>query len=591
MPNEFIRELLSSTDIVEVVSRFIKLKKTGKNYMACCPFHHEKTPSFSVSPDKQIYHCFGCHATGDVVTFLSEHEHMSFIEAIEELANLKGMTVPYEKSDVTKDRDQEIDITQCYQALDAANKYFRWQLKYADNAKDVIEYIKGREISGQTAKYFQIGYAPELWQGLYDVLSQKFSDKVLSAVGVVIQNEQSRIYDRFRGRLTFPIYNRRGQIVGFGGRIISSDKSQPKYLNSPETPVFHKSQELYGLYQLKQREKPTKIIVVEGYMDVVGLYEAGCHHAVATLGTAFTEDHAKVLFREVDRIILCFDGDKAGQSAALRAFQIIMPLLSDTKEARFLLLPENEDPDSYVRKHSRAAFEALCDSALSTSEFFSYFITKDKNIDSADDVAKILSKAKEILTGIKDNAYLESIKNTLAQKLGMSFAQLDAFLKYTNNVQKSEHNNIVVRWQKLNINHLTVVEKALAYILMMPKGIDEVVQRNNTVLFACKTEQHIILLDALNIIRQNIGLTSAMLVQILTEKYEKFRQYFYQLMQLPVELDEKLLIDELIAMLDKVTKEASQSELELLISKSKRTILTEAERHKLQKLLHKKEKT
>lgn len=590
MPNEFIRELISSTDIVEVVSRFIKLKKTGKNYMACCPFHHEKTPSFSVSPDKQIYHCFGCHATGDVVTFLSEHEHMSFIEAIEELANLKGMTVPYEKSDVTKDRDQEIDITQCYQALDAANKYFRWQLKYAENAKDVIEYIKGREISGQTAKYFQIGYAPELWQGLYDVLSQKFSDKVLSAVGVVIQNEQSRIYDRFRGRLTFPIYNRRGQIVGFGGRIISSDKSQPKYLNSPETPVFHKSQELYGLYQLKQREKPTRIIVVEGYMDVVGLYEAGCYHAVATLGTAFTEDHAKVLFREVDRIILCFDGDKAGQSAALRAFQIIMPLLSDTKEARFLLLPESEDPDSYVRKHSRAAFEALCDSALSTSEFFSYFITKDKDIDSADDVAKILSKAKEILTGIKDNAYLESIKNTLAQKLGMSFAQLDAFLKHTNNSQKSEPSNIV-RWQKLDINHLTVVEKALAYILMMPKGIDEVVQRNNTVLFACKTEQHIILLDALNIIRQNIGLTSAMLVQILTEKYEKFRQYFYQLMQLPVELDEKLLIDELIAMLDKVTKEASQSELELLISKSKRTILTEAERHKLQKLLHKKEKT
>ena len=591
IPNSFVRELIESTDIVEIISRFVKLKKTGKNFMTCCPFHNEKTPSFSVSADKQLYHCFGCHASGDVINFLSEHERLSFVEAVEELASLKGVSVPYEndRDALAKDSSSyESDIVQLHQALNDANRYFRWNLSHHANAPKVIEYLKSRGLSKETVKRFEIGYAPDLWQGLYQVLGSKYTPNILEKAGLVIQGTQHKFYDRFRHRVTFPIYNRRGQVIAFGGRVLSNDGKQPKYLNSPETSVFHKGSELYGLYQLKQRHKPEHIMVVEGYMDVIALAEGGYPYAVATLGTALSEEHTKRLFRESNQLIFCFDGDNAGQTAAIRAFQIVFPMLNAHREALFLSLPEDEDPDSYIKRVGKEVFMSEIQNALSAPDFFLQFIKKDWNLSSTSDVAKLLEQAKSILNALPENSYYTSILRTLAKMLEIPLTQLRKI--FQNPLRSDSEKKIVKPRHLLNINKLTLLERATAYALSMPEALSGFLIQNPLPEFDQCSEQHFILLDALKIIRQNDGLNSAMLVQILSEKHGAFREYFYQLLSIPVELDAKLRVKEFSAMLDKLSVEASHNELALLIDRSKEAILTKAEKDRLQKLLHKKAK-
>lgn len=580
IPSNFIKELISATDIVDVVSRFVKLKKTGKNFMACCPFHHEKTPSFSVNAQKQLYYCFGCHAAGDAINFLSAYENLSFVEAIEELANLKGMTVPFEQQ---KSDQQSFDSSPIYQALQDASRLFRWNLQHDVNHNEVIEYIKTRALTKATVNEYRLGFAANQWHSLFDTLQSKYSKDVLEQAGLIGQNDHGHVYDRFRNRLIFPIYNRRGQIIGFGGRCLKDDKTQPKYLNSPETLVFHKSEELYGLYELKRRQKPKEIMVVEGYMDVIVLATYGYPFAVATLGTALSQTHAKILFRETNHVILCFDGDQAGQNAAIRAFQIIVPMLNASRQAKFLVLPNGEDPDSYIKSIGKEAFLKATENALGAAEFLLAHLQENKISNSADDLAKLFEQAKAILKEIPENTYTISIITRLAQDLNVSSIQLQQILRSEQNINKTTE--IAKKWH-LNPAKLSLTEKALAYALNAPEAIAKILHQRPNIRFHCFTEQHFILLDALVIIRQNIPLSSALLMQMLSEKYSQFRPYFYQLVQVPVELDDALIAGEFVAMLDRIIAQGRDNELEQLIQKSKSAILTEAEKQRLQAILH-----
>jgi len=357
IPQSFIDDLLNRTDIVEVVGSRIQLKKAGKNYSARCPFHNEKTPSFSVSPDKQFYYCFGCGAGGNALGFVMDHDNLDFIQAVEDLAKRAGMDVPREEGRSNKPR-QPTD-SPLYPLLTAAADYYRQALKSHPSRQAAVNYLKGRGLTGEIARDFGLGFAPPGWDNLIKHLGgDALQVKAMIDAGLLIENaETGKRYDRFRDRVMFPIRDSRGRIIAFGGRVLGDDK--PKYLNSPETPVFHKGQELYGLFEARKNNRNLdEIMVVEGYMDVIALAQQGLRNAVATLGTATSEEHIKRLFRLVPSILFCFDGDQAGRKAAWRALEAAMPNLQDGRRARFLFLPEGEDPDSLVRAEGPDAFRA-----------------------------------------------------------------------------------------------------------------------------------------------------------------------------------------------------------------------------------------
>jgi len=374
IPQDFLQQLLDRTDIVAVIERYVPLKKAGANYQARCPFHNEKSPSFSVSPTKQFYHCFGCGAHGTAITFLMEHAGIPFVEAVKDLAGQVGMAVPDDGS--RRPPEEESRREKLFERMEAAATHYRKGLK--GNEK-VVDYLKNRGLTGETAARFGIGYAPEGWQGLREALAD-YADPLLAEIGLVIVNEDKR-YDRFRDRVMFPIRNERGQTIAFGGRVIG--KGEPKYLNSPETPLFHKGRELYGLYEHRRAiQGDNRVVVVEGYMDVVMLDQHGVQNAVATLGTAITADQATRLLRLADDVVFAFDGDNAGRKAAWRALENSLPQIQDGKRLSFLFLPEGEDPDSYVRAQGADAFRALCDRAMPLSDFLFAEITAQTDLGS-----------------------------------------------------------------------------------------------------------------------------------------------------------------------------------------------------------------
>lgn len=358
IPQSFIDDLLNRSDIVEVVSSRIQMKKAGKNYTACCPFHKEKTPSFSVSPDKQFYYCFGCGAGGNALGFIMDHDSLEFPQAVEELAKRAGMEVPREESGPGRKPRQPVD-SPLYPLLESAATYYRQALKGHPARKAAVEYLKGRGLSGVIARDFGLGFAPPGWDNLLKHLGgDALQQKAMIDAGLLIENtETGRSYDRFRDRVMFPIRDSRGRVIAFGGRVLGDDK--PKYLNSPETPVFHKGQELYGLYEARKANRDLdEIMVVEGYMDVIALAQQGLRNAVATLGTATSDEHLKRLYRIVPSVLFCFDGDAAGRKAAWRALESALPNLQDGRRARFLFLPDGEDPDTLVRSEGTDAFRA-----------------------------------------------------------------------------------------------------------------------------------------------------------------------------------------------------------------------------------------
>ena len=411
IPKTFIDDLLARVDVVEVIDQRVTLKKSGTNYSACCPFHNEKTPSFTVSQTKQFYHCFGCSASGDAIKFLMEYDNMHFVDAIETLAESVGMEVPRDEQ-ADKARD---DTKPLYTLMESIAGFYQTQLKQSQPA---IDYLKARGLSGEIAKHFAIGFVPDGW----DTLQQYFpnEDPALIKTGMLIKPDGGkRPYQRFRNRIMFPIRDRRGRVIGFGGRVM--DNQEPKYLNSPETPLFHKGSELYGLYEARKAAQDNNcVIVVEGYMDVVALAQHGIMHAVATLGTAANQQHSQALFKVVPAIIFCFDGDRAGRAAAWRALQATLPCLQDGRDAHFLFLPDGEDPDSVVKAHGAAGFNDLLAQRIPIIDFLYQHLASELDMKSIGGKAQLAEKAKPLLATIPAGVYKQLAMRRLESLIGLS---------------------------------------------------------------------------------------------------------------------------------------------------------------------------
>ena len=421
IPQSFIDDLLNRTDIVEVVGSRIQLKKAGKNYTACCPFHKEKTPSFSVSPDKQFYYCFGCGAGGNALGFVMDHDSLDFPQAVEDLAKRAGMDVPREDSGRGRTPRQPTD-SPLYPLLTAAADYYRQALKSHPTRKAAVDYLKGRGLTGEIARDFGLGFAPPGWDNLFRHLGgDGMQQKAMIDAGLLIENTESgKRYDRFRDRVMFPIRDSRGRVIAFGGRVLGDDK--PKYLNSPETPVFHKGQELYGLYEARKSNRDLdEIMVVEGYMDVIALAQQGLRNAVATLGTATSEEHLKRLFRLVPSVLFCFDGDGAGRKAAWRALEATLPNLQDGRRARFLFLPEGEDPDTLVRQEGTDAFRARINQhAQSLADYFFQQLSEEADPRSLEGKAHLVTLAAPLIDKIPGNHLRALMRQRLSEITGLS---------------------------------------------------------------------------------------------------------------------------------------------------------------------------
>ncbi len=430
IPQSFIDDLINRVDIVEIIDSRVPLKKAGREYTACCPFHSEKTPSFTVSASKQFYHCFGCGAHGTAVGFLMEYDHMSFPEAIEELARQTGLDVPYEGGTrAGADPARQKQSQDLYAVLDRASQFYQQQLRQHAQSSRAIDYLKQRGLSGPVAAEYGIGFAPPGWDNLIRQMgNSEVLQEQLVTVGMLIRKDDGRRYDRFRDRIMFPIRDQRGRCIGFGGRILpdaaeanqdggGKKSAAAKYLNSPETPLFHKGQELYGLFEARRalRDIP-RLLVVEGYMDVVALAEAGIRYAVATLGTATTVDHLNRLFRLCNEVVFCFDGDRAGREAAWRALENALPVMRDGRQIRFMFLPDGEDPDTQVKKVGQQQFEADVDAAMPFSEFFFERLKDPLNMNSLDGRAQLVSQARPLLSKLPDGV-MKSMMNQQLDKL------------------------------------------------------------------------------------------------------------------------------------------------------------------------------
>jgi len=407
IPREFIDNLLLRVDIVDLIDSHVPLKKAGSSYVARCPFHSEKSPSFSVNRKKQFYHCFGCGAGGNAVSFLMAFSHLDFVEAIEDLASFVGVDVPREAQGF---RQQKQDYTELYSILEQVAVYYVEQLRNdSPGAMAAVQYLKQRGLSGEVAKQFSLGYAPDEW----DALASRFDKKLLMDAGMLVQKESGRSYDRFRGRLIFPIKDKRKRIIGFGGRVL--DDSLPKYLNSPETAVFSKGNELYGLSELLDNDsKPKRILIVEGYMDVLALAQYGVSYSVAALGTATSKMHLDLLFRFSSELVFCFDGDAAGQKAAWRAVEEAFPCLKDGRQVKVMLLPEGHDPDSMIREWGVARFESEIERAQALSDYFFDYICKDINLQTVEGRSLLVTKAKPHIEKIPAGFFREMMFNHLA---------------------------------------------------------------------------------------------------------------------------------------------------------------------------------
>jgi DNA primase len=463
IPQAFIDDLLARTDIVDVIDSYVPLRKAGKNHQARCPFHEEKTPSFTVSQDKQFYHCFGCGANGSAIGFLMEYNNIGFVEAVEELARRAGLEVPREGGAPAPSDG----LNELYELMELVVDFYRRQLREHPQARRAVDYLKKRDISGEIAAEYELGFAPAGWDNLLKSLGQSDQAKQrLARIGMTIERDSGGWYDRFRDRVMFPIRDQRGRAIGFGGRII--DEGTPKYLNSPETPIFHKGRELYGLYQARRRNKQIeRLYVVEGYMDVLALAQFGIHNAVATLGTAATKEHVEKLFRVADRIVFCFDGDEAGQKAAWRALEETLPALRDGHQAFFLFLPEGEDPDSYVRRHGRARLEDPA-VAMPLSDHLINTLKQDNDLATREGRSRLLHQALPHLSRLPPGALRQMVLRDIAGIVRMEPEDIEPMLK--GQARPPERARAArPRPQRPDRGQTTLVGRLIARILYQPE--------------------------------------------------------------------------------------------------------------------------
>jgi len=567
IPPQFIDDLLTRVDIVDIVDARVPLKKAGKNLHACCPFHNEKTPSFTVSPDKQFYHCFGCGAHGTAVSFLMEYDQMSFPESIQELADSVGMTVPTSQSFSASPAKKNL-----YDLMDRVSQYYVQQLQTHPQRAQFLDYLKNRGLSAQVIEKFGIGMAPDGWDNVLKVFgTDDYNRKQLNEAGLLSSNDKGRTYDRFRNRLMFPIRDRRGRVIGFGGRVL--DDSTPKYLNSPETPIFHKGSELYGLFQArKAHRKLDKVIIVEGYMDVVALADHGVTNAVATLGTATTPDHLRQLMRSSPEIIFCFDGDRAGREAAWRAAENALPMLGGNHQLKFMFLADGEDPDSVVQQSGEEGFNDLVTDAKNYSDFFFDTLEGQLDTSSMDGRARLVETAKPYLKHIPAGMYKDMLEQQLAERAQTSVAVLAKHL------DKSPTTQTVApkKYKPLN-SAMSPVRMAITILLQHPELHIEVGVFDK--IATLELPGITILVKMLETLQQSPHLNTAALLERARDT--EHEAHLQKLALQPLSLSSDELKHELAGMVQQLQQQAIELRHAYLMQKGLRN-LTDEERQEIQ---------
>lgn len=566
IPDAFIDDLLARTDIVEVVGSRVPLKRQGKEYSARCPFHDERSASFTVSPTKQFYHCFGCGAHGTAISFLMNYDRLEFLDAVDELAKRVGMEVP--RAENPRSAQQQDDSRDLYAAVEAASRFFVKQLETSDKAR---AYLDQRGVDADNRARFAIGYAPDGYSALKDALGKdERRMKLLERAGLFSKNDRGHVYDKFRDRVMFPIFDRRGRVIAFGGRVLDKDDG-PKYLNSPETTLFHKGRELYGLWQVRQaNQKIERLIVVEGYMDVVSLFQYGVTQAVATLGTATTPDHAELLFRNAPDVYFCFDGDNAGRKAGWRALESVLPRMKDGRQAFFLFLPDGEDPDTIVRKEGAAAFDARLKQATPLSRFFFDELTREINLATLDGKARLAERAKPMLAQIPDGAFGDLMKQELARLTGVGAAQPAP------PQPRPRPGRQVAPVQKRSL-----VRAAIAILLQQPSlalGID-----GHRGLSGLRLPGIELLIELLELVQQRPEITTGALLEHFTAREEQAALHKLAAIELPG--DEQAWAQELHDAMLQMEKQLLQQRLEELQAKQLQQGLDDTDKYELRELL------
>ena len=505
IPESFIQEVLNRTDVVDVIDKRVQLKKAGANFVACCPFHQEKSPSFSVSPSKQFYHCFGCGAHGSAITFLIEFEGLTFVEAVHQIASSLGLTVPNEHIADPKKIKENFGLEE---AMKIANQFYQKALRASPKA---IEYLKTRGLTGKVAKEFSIGFAPDGWQNLESAFKQ-YDDPSLEKAGLIQKNDKGKYYDRFRNRIMFPIINEKGQVIAFGGRVINPEDT-PKYYNSPETPLFQKSYELYGLIHARKpiREKGY-VVVVEGYMDVVALAQHDFKNVVATLGTATTIYHIKKLMRYTQDIVFCFDGDNAGQTAAWRAMMNALSAVTDNVRLKFLFLPDNHDTDSYIREYSKDAFDQLAEDALPLSEYIVRHLTLTNDLSSQDKKVRLLNDVEPILNEMTAPKLHLFLRKKIAQLVGLDMQEITNILKDTKVAQPFSKRIKLEKRTQMN-----PIRRFILFIVIKPA----LANKDDLTLFSAKESEQILAKSVIEIALENKDNNAAVMLHLISNKIDK----------------------------------------------------------------------
>jgi len=464
IPQHFIDDLLTRVDIVDIVDSSVTLKKAGRDFKACCPFHDEKTPSFTVSQNKQFYHCFGCGAHGTAISFLMDYSGLDFIEAVEELASRAGVEVPREQADFSKTKDN----SELYELMELVVRHFCRQLRESPESHRAVDYLKQRGLSDELAKEFELGFAPPGWGILLNALGTSDAAKQrLAQIGMILEKDNGGYYDRFRDRIIFPIRDQRGRAIGFGGRVF--DDSLPKYLNSPETPIFHKGRELYGLFQARHQLKDMeRIYIVEGYMDVLALAQHGIRNVVASLGTAVTENHLERLFRVCPQIIFCFDGDSAGQKAAWRSMEIALPLLKEGRQIHFMFMPEGEDPDTYVQKHGREKFEDV-NNYVPLSNYLIEKFKQETHLESREGMGQLVDGIVPMVGKLPTGALRELLIKDIAKLADMNIDSLKNLIDQKQTPVKKTQAQHLVSTNQFSKERSTLIANAISFLLQNPE--------------------------------------------------------------------------------------------------------------------------
>lgn len=577
---QFIDDLLNRVDIVDLVDSRVPLKKAGKNHQACCPFHNEKSPSFTVSQDKQFYHCFGCGEHGNAISFLMEFDRLDFVDAVEELASYCGVEVIREENTASPEeqrRQQKVyqQKQDDYELMAQISRFFQQQLKVASDKEKAISYLKGRGLSGEVVKRFGIGYISDAWDGMMSTFSRNGqANQQLIDLGMAIAGDKNRPYDRFRGRIMFPISDKRGRVIGFGGRVLGDEK--PKYLNSPETRVYHKGQELYGLYEAKQANKQlTRLIVVEGYMDVVALAQHGVNYAVASLGTATTFEQLQTLFRTVPEVICCYDGDRAGREAAWRAMENALPLIRDGFSLKFVFLPDGEDPDSLVQSQGQLTFESMLDNAMPLSKFLFEQLMQRVDMTSLEGRAALVESFQPYLSKLPASILKDAILNEIANNFGTGSEQF--LSKFTKSLQGE-----VVKPRVKVSTKVTPVRLALALLLEHPHIASSLGDIN--VLQPLTVPGIALLMQVLAVCQQNPSIKSPQLLEYFrgTEQGAQLAK----LMCWQHHVEAEAATDVFLDSIEKLLNNFVEQRAEVLLQKARAGQMTAEEKLELQAILN-----